>query len=259
MQKITAIIPTFNEAVHIEEAIKSVRWADEVIVVDSFSTDGTVDLARPLADRVLEHEYVNSATQKNWTIPQAKHEWIFLLDADERVPEKLQKEVQGILERGTDKSAFWIGRQNHFMGRRVNYSGWQNDAVIRLFRRDNCRYQDLHVHAEVETEGKVGRLKNKLDHFTYTTLEQYLFKFHRYTSWSAYDYVNRSEKITGYHLFLKPFWRFFKHYIMKRGFLDGKVGFILSVMASYTVFERYMKAWRIKEGEELSQKPKGKR
>ena len=140
MEKITAIIPTYNEELSIEKAIKSVLWADEIIIVDSFSTDRTVEIARRYTDNILSHEYINSATQKNWTIPQASHPWIFVLDADEHATIALAEEVKSVLEKGTDMYAFWIRRQNYFMGKRLRFSGWQNDSVIRLFKRDFCRY-----------------------------------------------------------------------------------------------------------------------
>ena len=119
MQRITAIIPTLNEQHNIVDAIKSVDFADEIMVVDSFSTDKTIELATPLADTILQREYENSASQKNWSIPQAKYQWILLLDADERVKEELKKEVLSVLESKTNYGGFWINRENYFMGKRV--------------------------------------------------------------------------------------------------------------------------------------------
>jgi glycosyltransferase involved in cell wall biosynthesis len=136
MTKLTSIIPTGNEQNNIVEAIQSVRFSDEIMVVDSFSTDDTVKLARPLVDTILQREYEHSASQKNWAIPQAKHEWILLLDADERVTSELQKEVIRMINSNTKFSGFWIRRENYFMGKKVRFSGWQGDKVIRLFKRD---------------------------------------------------------------------------------------------------------------------------
>ena len=127
MEKLTAIIPTGNEEHNIVDAIKSVAFADEIMVVDSFSSDRTIELAKPLADIILQREYENSASQKNWAIPQAKHNWILLLDADERVTTKLKKEVLSSINSNTDYSAFWIKRQHYFMGKKVSFSGWQGD------------------------------------------------------------------------------------------------------------------------------------
>lgn len=251
MQKVTAIIPTFNEEKNIEKALKSVLWADEIIVVDAFSTDATVSLAQQYAHKVIQHPYESPAAQKNWIIPQASHAWIFLLDADEWSTPPLQEEVRQILKNGTEKTAFWIGRQNYFFGKKIRYSGWQSDAVIRLFRRDDCRYQDLHVHEEIETKGKVGRLQNKIHHNTYSHLQSILTKLDKYTTWGAYDRLNKTKKITLYHLMAKPFFRFFRHYIIKMGFLDGKEGLIISVISAYNVFLRSLKIMRLQEGEKL--------
>ena len=251
MQKVTAIIPSYNEEDNIEKALQSVQWADEIIVVDSFSTDRTLEIAEKWAHKVIQHEYKNSAAQKNWIIPQASHPWIFLLDADEWVVPELKDEVQKILKEGTDISAFWIKRQNYFFGKKIKYSGWQDDAVIRLFRKDNCRYQNLHVHAEVETSGKIGWLKHKLHHNTYRRFSSLFTKIEKYTTWGAYDRVEKTKKVTFFHLMLKPAFRFFRHYILKLGFLDGKEGFIISALSSYNVFLRAFKIMRLQAGEKL--------
>ena len=140
MKRITAIIPTFNEQHNIVDVIKSVDFADEIMIVDSFSTDKTVELATPLVDTILQRKYKNSASQKNWSIPQAKYQWILLLDADERVKKELKKEIFSVLESKTNYSAFWIKRENYFMGEKIYFSGWRGDRVIRLFKRDECKY-----------------------------------------------------------------------------------------------------------------------
>ena len=176
MLKLTAIIPTGNEEHNIVEAIQSVSFADEVMVVDSFSTDKTVELAKPLANKIIQREYQNSASQKNWAIPQAKYEWILLLDADERITTELAEEIKDILSSQPIESGFWIYRQNYFMGKKVRFSGWQDDKVIRLFKRDECRYEDKHVHAEITTQGKIGFLKNKMLHNTLFNMQDYLLK-----------------------------------------------------------------------------------
>jgi glycosyltransferase involved in cell wall biosynthesis len=213
--KLTAIIPTGNEEHNIKAAIESVSFADEVLVVDSFSKDKTVEIAKQNGARVIQREYGNSASQKNWAIPQAEHEWILLLDADERVSSKLKEEVVEILENGSSSDAFWIYRQNYFMGKKLNYSGGQGDKVIRLFRKSKSRYEDKHVHAEVLVDGKVGYLKNKLEHYTYKDLGHLLYKSDRYTTWGAYDRVAKTKQVTAFHLLLKPLFTFVKKYIFQ--------------------------------------------
>ena len=130
--QISAIIPVFNEEDHIIDAIESVSWADEIIVVDSFSTDKTLALAQSKGVKILQRAYQYSASQKNWAIPQAKYDWVFILDADERVNESLKEEILKLKKKATTYDAFWIPRQNHFMGKKIRFSGWQGDKVIRL-------------------------------------------------------------------------------------------------------------------------------
>jgi|GEM_PF-6976 len=247
--KLTAIVPTGNERHNIEGVLESVDFADEIMVVDSYSTDGTYEKAQELATKVLRREYQYSASQKNWAIPQAEHEWILLVDADERVTPALKKEILEILENPPEDGtvAYWIGRNNHFMGEPVKHSGWRNDKVIRLFKRDACRYQDKNVHAEIITDGDVGFLKNKFYHNTYITLDKYLEKMNRYAWWQANDYDKKTGRLTAYHFIIKPSWGFFKHYIIQGGFRDGVVGLTIGYIQAYTIFMRYAKLWLLRK------------
>lgn len=250
MNKLTAIIPTGNEVHNIEAVIASVDFADEILVVDSYSTDGTFEIAEKLATKVIRREYQYSASQKNWAIPQAKHEWILLVDADERVTPELREEILSILKNPPQEiNAYWIGRLNHFMGERVNYSGWRNDGVIRLFKRDLCKYEDKHVHATLIVEGeKIDKLKNKFYHNTYITFDKYIEKLNRYATLQAKDYDKKTGTLTPYHFVIKPFWGFFKHYIIQSGFRDGVVGFTIGYVQCYAVFMRYVKLWLLRKG-----------
>ena len=252
MQKLSVIITTFNEAHNIEAVLETVKWADEIIVVDSYSTDDTLELAAAYTSKLLKRKYKGPADQKNWAIPQASHEWILLLDADERITPNLQKEIQSWLNRDIPFDAFLIGRQNFFMGKKVKYSGWQGDAVVRFFHRDRCRYNDKQVHEEIDTNQiSVGRLKHKMEHYTFKDSGHFLEKMERYARWSAKDHFDKTPSVTWFHLFLKPFSRFLKHFFWQRGFLDGKVGFIISVIMAWGVFLRYLyiKEMRLETGE----------
>tara|TARA_Y100000815_G_scaffold246713_1_gene246584 strand:+ start:380 stop:1135 length:756 start_codon:yes stop_codon:yes gene_type:complete len=247
MQKLTALIPTGNEIHNIEDVIKSVDFADEILIVDSFSTDGTYEKSLDLATNVIQRNYEYSASQKNWAIPQAKHEWILLVDADERVTSELKQEIISLLkEPKKDVVAYWIGRENHFMGQKVKYSGWRNDKVIRLFKRDYCFYEDKRVHSEIIANGKVRFLQNKLYHNTYVTFDKYIEKMNRYADWQARDYDKRTGKLTPYHFIIKPFWGFFKHYILQSGFRDGVIGLTIGYIQGYVVFIRYVKLWLLR-------------
>jgi len=243
-EKLSVLVPTFNEERNIRACLETVRWADEVVVVDSFSTDRTREIASELADRILEHEYVNSAAQKNWAIPQMSHPWVLIVDADERVTPELRDEILGVLEDSRGLDGFRIRRLNHFMGKRVRFCGWQNDTVLRLFRRDLGRYQEREVHADVIiASGRVGRLRAPLLHYTFDSFEQYLRKYDRYTTWAAGDRARRTRRVRWHHLALRPAWRFFRQYFLQLGFLDGLTGLVICTMAAHSVFLKYAKLW----------------
>lgn len=242
MKPISVIITTFNEAHNIAGVLESVAWADEIMVVDSFSTDETVAIAKGYTDRVVQRKYVGPADQKNWAIPQVSNEWILLLDADERVTPELRAEIRDWLAKpNIPYDAFWIGRQNYFMGKKIRFSGWQGDAVVRFFRK-SCRYNDKQVHEEIQTAGiRVGHLRSKMEHFTFRDSKHFLDKMHRYGEWSAQDYAKKTPRVTYFHLFWKPLFRFGKHFFVQQGWRDGKVGFIISVIMAWGVFLRYLK------------------
>lgn len=245
MPKITAIIPTYNEESNIRPLLSSLDWVNEIIVVDSFSTDNTVSIAQEFNIRLLQREYMNSANQKNWTIPQARYSWILLLDADERLTPELLEELQAFQQKdgsAVEEDGYWIGRQIFFMGQKIKYSGWRRDRVIRLFRRDKCRYSDKQVHAEIITKDRIlGQLNAKLEHYTYRNLNHFLAKMERYSDWAAQDYFQKTPKVGLFHLGFKPVARFLKHYLWQGGFLDGRVGFIISILMAWGVFLRYAK------------------
>ena len=169
MRPLSVIITTLNEADNIAAVMASVAGADEILVIDSFSEDDTRLIAEKNGATVLQRQYLGPADQKNWAIPQARNEWVLILDADERVSPQLWAEIQQVLSKSSiEEDGFWINRQNYFMGQKINYSGWQGDAVIRLIKRDVCRYDDKQVHEEIMTEGvKIARLSQKMDHYTF--------------------------------------------------------------------------------------------
>jgi glycosyltransferase involved in cell wall biosynthesis len=246
--KLTALIPAGNEEKNIRDAIASVRFADEVLVVlDAASNDGTRELAEKHADRVIVHEYENSAAQKNWAIPQAAHPWILVLDSDERVTPELQRDIERVLEDPNAADGYRIYRINHFMGKRINGCGWQRDDVLRLFRRDRGKYQERNVHADIYfPDGKPARvehLKGKFLHYTFDSFEQYLRKHGRYAAWAGEDRGRSTKRVTLVHLLGRPAWRFFRQYILFRGFMDGTEGFIICWMAAHSVFLKYAHLW----------------
>ena len=239
---LTVIYTTFNEIDIIGRSLDSLGGlGEEVIVVDSYSTDGTAELLRERPEVTLhQREYRGPADQKNWAIERAAHEWILLLDADEIVTTELRNEVALLLRHRPKKDAYWIHRNNFFMGRRIYHSGWAGERVVRFFHRDRARYNDNRVHEEIVLDGlTVGTLAGRLDHYVFKNLAHFQAKNERYARWSARDKDARTGRIGPFHLLVKPVWRFLKHYVLQGGFRDGKEGLILSMIIGYSVFQRY--------------------
>lgn len=240
---ITAIIPTLNEEVHIKDAIDSVSFADEILVIDSFSTDRTVEIAKSKNVRVLQRAFDDFSSQKNYAIQQASHNWIYVLDADERVTSELRKEILEKIKKPNDFVGFFVYRTFYFIGKKLNYSGWQRDKVIRLFRKDKCMYNGKLVHETISADGNVGFFKNKLEHYSYQSFDHYIQKLNQYASLKARALFEKNKKVTFFHILIKPPYRFISHYILRLGFLDGFPGFIISVTQAYGVLSRFIKLW----------------
>lgn len=245
MPKLTALIPCYNESVNLAECLESVRFADEIVVVDSFSTDDTVEIARRYTDRVLIHEYVNSATQKNWAIPQCSHEWVLIVDADERIPKDLAAEIQRVVAADGPLDAYWIARRNVFLGRPIRGCGWQGDGVTRLFRRDRGRYEDRHVHASLLVEGTVGRLRAPMLHYSYRALYSQLVKMWRYSGWGAEDAHRRGRRAGPWRLIAYPLHTFLHTYFVRGGWRDGVHGVVLCGLQACGVFLKYARLWEM--------------
>jgi len=246
-RKITGIVPAYNEEKNLKECLESLSWVDELIVVDSYSTDSSADIAREFTDTVVQHEYRYSTAQKNWIIPQASHEWILLLDADERCTPGLRIEIEEILSRENESeyNAFWIYRRNFFLGREIKHCRWNKDKVIRLFKRDDCRYEDVEVHGEIQPQDKAGTLKNRIEHYSYRSIDDYLCKLHRYTPWGAEKALKKGSRGRLFHILFRPIWDFFRRYIVYLGFLDGIHGLILCLTSSASVMFRFIKLWEL--------------
>jgi glycosyltransferase involved in cell wall biosynthesis len=242
---LTVLVPTGNEEANLRECLESARWADELFVVDSFSRDRTLEIAREFGARVVQHEYVNSAAQKNWAIPQAGNDWVFVLDADERFTPELAGGVRAVMalpEEGR-AAAYRVYRRTFFMGREIRHCGWDTDSVIRLFDRRRARYPEQWVHANMTVEGRVEKLRGRLLHYTYRSLDQYFEKFDRYTTWSARDLAERGRRSSLLSMLGRPAARFLRMYVLRLGFLDGLAGAVLCGLAACSVFTKYAKLW----------------
>ena len=251
MTKITAIIPTFNEESNIQRALDSVAFADEIIVIDSFSTDKTVEIVKKSNAVLLQRTFDDFSTQKNYAIQQANNEWIFLLDADEEITESLQKEIQSKVEKPNGYNAFYVYRNFFFKQKKLHFSGWQRDKVIRLFKKGFNSYEGK-VHEKIITNGEIGFLKGKLNHYSYKNYNQYKKKLDHYAQLQAAELMSENKVVTPYHLLLKPIVRFLIQFIIKLGILDGIRGFIISYVHSIGVLKRYTELLKLKYSNPVS-------
>ncbi len=253
MEKVTAIIPAGNEAHQIADAVRSLLWADEVlVVVDAASTDGTAAAARAVPDpkvRVVVHEYRSPAAQKNWAIPRSNHPWVFLLDADERPTPELVAEVRALLAEGPRADAYWIRRRNIYFGRTMRWGGLARDRVVRLIR-NTCRYREVQVHEEISLAGlRVGEVKGAyLLHDTVRDWEQYQRKNDLYARWGAEQLHREGARAGLGSILLRPLHRFLKQYLFRLGFLDGVPGALVAGVAAYGVFLKYARLWSLCHG-----------
>jgi len=243
-RKLSIIVPTFNEEGNLKECLESVKWADEIFVVDSFSNDKTLEIALEYTDRVIQHEYINSATQKNWAIPQATNEWVMIVDSDERVTPELKNEILEILSSEDTLDGYYIPRNNTFLGKELKYGGWgkKEDLNLRLFKRDKGRYENKNVHADIILDGKSGYIKSSLTHNSYPDLAEYIIKLNRYTDWAAKDIVDKNRKVGLWLIISRPIATFLKMFFLKSGFLDGYHGFLIATLSSFYVFVKFSKA-----------------
>jgi glycosyltransferase involved in cell wall biosynthesis len=249
--KLTALIPCKDERRNIRLCIESLQpIADEILVADSGSTDGTLDIVRDIGGcRVVEREYITSANFKNWAIPQSQFEWVLLLDADERLTPALAGEIRSILaEPPADKDGFWIDRANHYLGYRIRHCGWNSDAVIRLFRRQ-CRYQTRGVnaeHAEVEIPPqRVGQLRNPMLHYTTWNSDHHLKKLMRYAHFGAVDFEERGRPPSTWRMITRAPIRFLQLYFLRLGILDGLPGFQVCMHTAFYSFLKQAKHWEL--------------
>jgi glycosyltransferase involved in cell wall biosynthesis len=254
--QLSVIVPTGSRADIIEDCLKSVSWADEVIVVDSFSNDGTLEIARRHATRVLQNEYGFSAKQKNWAIPQATHEWVLIVDTDERVPAELRREIEQVLCSSGPYVGYRIPRLNILFGGPVKSAGYYPDYQVRLFRRDLGRYDMRRVHAHVQLDGSCGTLQAPLVHYAHRSLDQTLRNLLiLMTTWEAeqreLQLTARGKPSTyqlSVNLLMRPAAAFALRYFGQGGWRDGYRGLIVSMIWAMYIAITYMKVWERSQG-----------
>ena len=251
--RLSAAIITRNERANLPRALRSLAGlADEVVVLDGGSTDGTPTLARALGARVRERAFDGFASQKNACLDLCTGEFILVLDADEAVTPALAAEIRRRVE-APDADAWAVARRSLFLGRFMDHTGWFPDYTVRLLRRGRGRFAPALVHESLAVDGRVARLPPSahLEHFTTESLPAYLAKLNRYTSLAARDLAARDRrKPTAAELLLLPLFAFLKFFILRRGFRDGREGFLLSALSAYYVFAKYLKLRRLRAGGE---------
>lgn len=238
---LSVCIITLNEEAHIEACLRSADFADEWVVIDSHSTDRTRELAAAVGARVIEHDFAGHIEQKNVAIDAATHDWVLCLDADERVSPELRDAILARLGREPLPDGFTMPRRNHYMGRAIRHGGWYPDTKLRLFRRSRGRWTGRNPHDRARVDGRVEHLAGDLLHWSYATLSDHLRTIDSFTSIAARERHARGERAGILDLTVRPWARFTKMYIVKRGFLDGLPGFVLAVMGAFYVFLRYAK------------------
>ena len=241
--KISALAITLNEAEVIEDFIKRLWFADEIIIIDSYSNDDTVALAsRHDNVTVLKRKFDNFSEQKNYAISQAKNDWVVFFDPDEEVSQDMAQEILEALK--TPKAiAYYVKRELYFMGKRIKYSGFQTDWVIRVFKKEHCQFNGDLVHETLDANGTTSKLKTRLPHHTYKNFDDYTSKLHHYSALQARMMYEKKKKPNLFHFLFRPCYRFWHQYLLRLGILDGKEGFILAYINAFSVFKRYVNLW----------------
>jgi (heptosyl)LPS beta-1,4-glucosyltransferase len=245
---ISVLIPTFNCAQNIQQALEAVRWADEILIVDSYSTDETLDICRRFGVRILQHEYINPALQKNWAIQHCTHEWILQLDSDEILEPGLYEEILSLLGSvPASVHAFRIPRKNHVLGMWMSHGGIYPDYQTRLFRKSIARFCDREVHERICVNGDIRTLQHHILHYGMPNVSKQLRNLDRYTRYEADELRKRGRRFHGYRLVLHPLLLFLYRYLWQQGFRDGWRGLVVCVYLGMYEFLSYAKLWELEE------------
>lgn len=250
------VIVTKDEERNIREALESVREFEDIVVVDAFSSDGTVDICREYTSRVYRQEWMGYARQKQAAVDRAERPWVLILDADERVTPELKMEISEKI--GGQEGAFsgyYLPRKSFFLGRWMRHSGWWPDYILRLFRKDAAHIEPREVHEKVMVNGAAGYLKGALEHYTYRTVSDFMRKMENYSTLSARE-MGDKKAAPLISMVLNPFAVFIKMFFLRQGFRDGMHGFVLAGLYSVYTFLKYAKIW---ERRKASINPEGKK
>jgi glycosyltransferase involved in cell wall biosynthesis len=249
---ITATIITLNESANLAAALDSVQWADEIIVVDAESTDDTVEIARRYTDRVIVRPWPGYVEQKNFAASQARHEWIFSLDADERVTPELATEIRRLLDTGPTAPGYRMPRVSHYLGRWIRSTDWYPDYQMRLYDRRRAKWTGRYVHESVQMDGPPGRLSGELQHVPYRDVSHHLDTIDRYSSLAARQMFEDGRRTGPFGIVMHADAAFLRNYLLRGGIKDGAVGLIVSLLNSYYVAMKFVKLWELEKKRETS-------
>lgn len=245
MHKLSATVITYNEEERIRNCLESISWADEIVVVDSGSTDRTVDICREYTERISINEWPGYGKQKNFCAQQAANNWILNVDADEVVSYELQMEIKRLLSARPEYNAYKIPRKNYVKNIWIRHGGWYPDYIARVYNKDRYKFSDAFVHESIVIDGSCGKLYGHLEHYTYKDIDDYFKRIDKYSTLSAYEMDRKNKKFHWYDVILHPPFNFIKNYLLKMGFLDGCCGLILAGGYSLYTFKKYSKLRKI--------------
>ncbi len=256
--KLSVGIITFNEEKILPKTLEAVRKvADEIIIVDSHSSDRTVDIAKSFGAEVYDEKWKGFGPQKNSVIEKCRGEWILLIDADEELSVELLEKIDQIKNGIFDHDVYEINRCSVCFGKELRYGGWSNQYVTRLWKKGTVKVSDNLVHEEYITEAEVGRIKEKIYHYSYLTLSDYFDRFNRYTTLGAQEYYKRGKSSGILKIILNPIYKFLRMYFLRLGFLDGIEGFVIACTSSMYSMVKYFKLREMyKNGSYLENKTK---
>ena len=247
--KLTVTVITRNEAANIEGALESVKWADEIVVVDSHSADETVALAQKYNARIVIHDWAGYSAQRNYAAEIASNDWILALDADERVPTELAVEIQRIMREGSVHGGYRMPRISYYLGRWIRGTDWYPDYQLRLYDRRVGRFNGKRVHESVElTYGRPGQLRHDLQHYPYRDISDHVTSIDHYTTLAAEEWFAEGRRTNAIEFAVHPPVAFLRNYVARRGFRDGAAGFLISILNSYYVFLKVLKLWELQRG-----------
>ncbi len=246
MEPLSVAIVCLNEEDRIKQCLESASFADEIVVVDSGSTDRTVEIAREYTGRVFHREWKGWKDQKRWAAEQCSHEWVLTLDADEVVSPELGESIRSVLkDPPTGVYGYTFARRTFYQGRWIRHAGWYPDRKLRLYKKSHASFSGEDPHEVIEINGGAGHLEGDLFHYTYRDFRHHASQLARYAAVNAEEKHKKGVRFKRRDLVLRPPFTFFKTYVLKLGFLDGMPGFVISVMNGYYTFMKYARLWEL--------------